>query len=144
MKIREFKIDDYDAVYALWRGTPGIGLNDIDDSREGIARYLKRNPNACFVAEAENGSVSGVIMCGHDGRRGFIYHTRVADEYRRNGVGTRLVEAALDALKAEGITKAALVVFGSNAGGNAFWEHMGFTARPDLNYRNKSLLERRE
>ena len=141
MKIREFKIDDYDAVYALWLRTAGMGLNNIDDSREGIYKYLKRNPNTCFVADAEDGGIAGVIMCGHDGRRGFIHHTCVADEYQRNGIGTLLVEAALSALKSECVSKAALVVFGSNAGGNAFWERMGFTTRPDLNYRNKSLTE---
>ena len=140
MKIREFIIDDYDAVYALWRGSEGMGLNDIDDSREGIARYLRRNPHTSFVAEAED-IIIGVIMCGHDGRRGFIYHTCVAGEHRCNGIGARLAEAALDALKAEGISKAALVVFGQNKEGNDFWEHIGFTMRPDLNYRNKALVD---
>jgi len=139
MKIREFVIDDYDAVYALWRGTEGMGLNDIDDSREGIARYLKRNPHTSFVAEAKD-IIIGVIMCGHDGRRGFIYHTCVACEYRHNGIGARLAEAALEALKDEGISKAALVVFSQNKEGNDFWEHIGFTMRPDLNYRNKALV----
>ncbi|MDR3051877.1 MAG: GNAT family N-acetyltransferase [Oscillospiraceae bacterium] len=142
MKIRKFKIDDYDAVYALWRRTSGMGLNDVDDSREGIARYLKRNPHTCFVADAEDEcGIIGVIMSGHDGRRGFIHHTCVASEIRHSGIGTRLVDAALEALRAEGITKVALVVFGRNGGGNAFWERLGFTARPDLNYRNKALVE---
>lgn len=80
-------------------------------------------------------------MSGHDGRRGFIHHTCVADEIRHNGIGTRLVNTALEALRAEGISKVALVVFGRNEGGNAFWEHLGFTARPDLNYRNKALVK---
>jgi ribosomal protein S18 acetylase RimI-like enzyme len=142
MKIRRFEIGDYDAVYALWRRTAGMGLNDVDDSREGIAKYLRRNPRTCFVADAEDGSgIAGAIMSGHDGRRGFIHHTCVAAEIRRGGVGARLVEAALDALRAEGVSKVALVAFGRNEGGNAFWEHMGFTARPDLNYRNKALVK---
>lgn len=142
MKIREFKIQDYDAVYALWRRTPGMGLNDVDDSREGIDKYLKRNPHTCFVADAEDErGIVGVIMSGHDGRRGFIHHTCVASEIRHNGIGTRLVDAALEALCAEGISKVVLVVFGRNEGGNAFWEHLGFTTRPDLNYRNKALVE---
>ena len=74
MKIREMKITDYNAVYDLWRKTPGMGLNDIDDSREGIDRYLKRNPRTCFVAEFDSETV-GVILAGHDGRRGYIPHT---------------------------------------------------------------------
>ena len=140
MKIRKFKITDYDEVYALWRRTPGMGLNDVDDSREGIEKYLKRNPRTTFVAELE-GEIVGVILAGHDGRRGYIHHTCVASELRHNGIGTRLVETALEALKGEGISKVALVVFGRNEGGNAFWEHMGFTTRPDLNYRNRALID---
>ena len=135
-------MDDYDAVYALWLRTAGMGLNNVDDSREGIARYLQRNPCTCFVADTEGeDGVVGVIMSGHDGRRGFIYHTSVASEFRHKGVGTRLVETALAALRAEGISKVALVVFGHNENGNAFWERMGFTTRPNLTYRNKALTD---
>ncbi|MDR0812823.1 MAG: GNAT family N-acetyltransferase [Oscillospiraceae bacterium] len=140
MTIRQIKITDYDAVLSLWRRTPGVGLNDIDDSRDGLSRYLERNPRTCFVAkgQGQNG-IAGVIMSGHDGRRGFIYHTCVDEAYRGNKIGTRLVEAALGALSAEGISKTALVVFGSNELGNAFWESVGFTPRTDLVYRNKAL-----
>src|SRR5690606_11781284 len=106
-------IDDYDSVYNLWMNTPGIGLNDLDDSREGIERYLKRNPKTCFVAEKDN-KIIGTILCGNDGRRGFIYHAAVSPEERNNGVGSALVEAALNALKKEGINKVALVVFSDN------------------------------
>ena len=140
MKIRKMKIADYDAVYALWRKTPGMGLNDIDDSREGIEKYLKRNPRTCFVAVLD-GELVGVILAGDDGRRGYIHHTCVIPEYWNNQIGTRLVETALDALCAEGITKVGLVVFERNERGNGFWERMGFTARPDLVYRNKALTE---
>lgn len=81
MKIRLMNIEDYEQIYSLWVNTPGMGLNNLDDSREGIERYLKRNPNTCFVAE-EKGTIIGVIISGHDGRRGFIYHTTVAVDYR--------------------------------------------------------------
>lgn len=77
MQIRKMTIDDYDSLYELWIHTPGMGLNDVDDSREGISRYLERNPKTCFVAE-ENGRLLGGILSGHDGRRGYIYHTAVA------------------------------------------------------------------
>ena len=140
MVIRNFKAEDYDAVYSLWIRTPGMGLNDIDDSRAGIEKYLKRNPRTSFVAEADD-EIVGVIMAGHDGRRGFIHHTCVANELRHRGIGARLVEASLDALKNEGVNKVALLVFKQNGGGDAFWEHMGFTSRPDLNYRNKALVD---
>ncbi|MCL2153109.1 MAG: GNAT family N-acetyltransferase [Oscillospiraceae bacterium] len=138
MKIRRMKITDYDAVYDLWRKTPGMGLNDIDDSREGIERYLKRNPRTCFIAE-HDGETVGVILAGHDGRRGYIYHACVAAPYWNNQIGTQLVDAAIDALSKEGIIKAALVVFEHNERGNGFWERIGFTTRPDLVYRNKEI-----
>ena len=140
MMIRIMTIDDYERVYALWLSCKGMGLNDLDDTREGIGRYLARNPKTCFVAEAD-GAILGVILAGHDGRRGYIYHTAVSPDHRHAGIATQLVEAAVDALKAEGINKSALVVFSRNADGNAFWERMGFTVREDLVYRNRTLCE---
>lgn len=140
MNIRIMRIEDYDAVYALWLSCAGMGLNDYDDSREGIARFLRRNPAASFVAE-EAGQIIGVILAGHDGRRGYIYHTAVHPQYRARGVASRLIGEAIGALEKEGIAKAALVVFDRNEAGNAFWEKMGFTRREDLVYRNRSLRE---
>ena len=137
--IRPMTIADYDAAYAIWIACQN-GLNNLDDSREGIAKYLERNPNTSFIAE-ENGAAAGVILCGHDGRRGYIQHMSVDPAYRRRGIAKRLVDRALAALKAEGIHKAALVAFKKNAGGNAFWEALGFTLREDLNYRNLTLTE---
>ena len=136
--IRIMTPDDYDAVHACWMACTCMGLNTIDDSREGIIRYLERNPNTCFVDEQE-GTITGAILAGHDGRRGYIYHTAVNPAYRHQGIGTALVNAALHALANEGIIKVALVVFSRNDAGNAFWERLGFTARGDLTYRNKAL-----
>lgn len=133
-------VQDYDAVYRLWLSCKGMGLNDVDDSREGIARFLQRNPDTCFVSEIHDELV-GVIMAGHDGRRGYIYHTAVHPCHRKQGIGSALVQASLEALKHIGISKVALVAFERNAAGNAFWERQGFTLRTDLAYRNKSLVE---
>ena len=102
MTIRTMDIEDYEKVYDLWIHTEGMGLNTTEDSREGINKYLLRNPNTCFVAE-DNGKLVGVIMGGHDGRRGFIHHTTVRQEYRGRGIGKRLVDSAMKALEAEGI-----------------------------------------
>ena len=140
MTIRAMTIADYDAVYALWLSCKGMGLNNLDDSRDGIERFLNRNPETCFVAE-KDGSVVGVIIAGNDGRRGYIYHTAVNPDYRRQGIAKQLVDAALETLKKLGISKAALVVFDRNSDGNAFWENAGFTVRDDLVYRNKTLTE---
>lgn len=138
--IRIMNIDDYEKVYDLWIHTEGMGLNEADDSKEGIQKYLIRNPTTCFVAE-ENGEMIGAIMSGHDGRRGYIYHTTVKEEYRGRGIGKSLVESTMTALEQEGIHKAALVAFEKNISGNAFWENIGFTVRDDLVYRNKNIHE---
>ena len=131
---------DYDKVYALWMSCKNMGFNNLDDSREGIEKYLRRNPTTCFVAE-EEGQIIGVILSGHDGRRGFIHHMAVGEQYRRRGIATVLVDMALAALKEEGIHKVALLVFTRNEAGNAFWESKGFSARTDLTYRNLALTE---
>lgn len=140
MTIRNMTANDYDKVYNLWINTPGMGLNSVDDSKEGIEKYLKRNPTTCFVAE-ENDNIVGVILSGHDGRRGYIHHTAVSSDFRNQGIGRRLVEHAIEALKSEGIIKVALVVFAKNELGNGFWEKVGFEVREDLYYRNKSIVE---
>ena len=121
--IRLMTIDDYEKVYALWMSCKNMGFNNLDDSREGIDKYLKRNPTSCFVA-VKGEDVVGVVLSGHDGRRGFIHHM-----------------AALSALEAEGINKVALLVFNHNDAGNAFWEKQGFTVRDDVTYRNRVLTE---
>ncbi|MBR2524291.1 MAG: GNAT family N-acetyltransferase [Clostridiales bacterium] len=136
---RLMTIDDYQQAYALWL-LCGNGLNDKDDSRKGIDKYLRRNPNTSFVATCDD-KVVGVILCGHDGRRGIIQHACVSPDHRRSGIGARLVELALESLKAEGINKVLLVAFKKNEGGNRFWESMGFPLREDLNYRNRALTE---
>ena len=124
MTIRLMTINDYEQVYALWLGTPNMGLNNLDDSKDGITKYLARNPNTCFIAE-KDGKIIGVILSGHDGRRGYIHHTAVDGREQRGGVGTALVAAAMSALEREGISKVALVVFSKNKKGNDFWEKQG-------------------
>jgi len=140
MVIRPMVMEDYDAVYALWIATPGMGLNSIDDSRDGIGKYLERNPGFSFVA-TEGETLVGVILCGHDGRRGVIHHTAVEPGYRGRGLGRALAEAAFAALRGAGVTKAWLVVKKSNAPGNAFWARMGFEDRTDLTFRGVTLDE---
>lgn len=143
MTIRTMTMADYDGVYQLWLNTPGMGLNTTDDSPAGIAKYLRRNPDTCFVAE-ENEAIIGVIMAGHDGRRGYIYHTAVERTHRGQGIARKLADCAMAALEREGIHKVALVAFKRNETGNGFWERIGFEERNDLVYRNKSIhvLER--
>ncbi len=138
--IKQVTIEDYDAIYELWNSTEQSrrALNPVDDSREGIERYLKRNPNTCFAAVAD-GRIIGVILTGHDGRRAIVHHMCVHPDYRRKGIAAKLVSVAEEALKKEGIQKIFGLVFKDNDPANAFWEEQGYSLRTNLNYRNKSL-----
>ena len=139
----EYKVmtaSDYDGVYELWTNTPGMGINSTDDSREGVEKYIKRNPTTSFVALVE-GKIVGVILAGHDGRRGFIQHLAVLPEFRKHGIASVLVGRAMNALEEEGIHKVALLAFKKNELGNAFWDKMEFKVREDVYYRNKNIHE---
>lgn len=140
MKIRIMSIEDYSEVYSLWLSCKGMGLNSLDDSKNGIEKFLSRNPDTCFVAEIDK-RIVGSILAGNDGRRGYIYHTAVSPQYQKQGIGSRLVDTAIEALKKSGINKIALVVFDKNNSGNIFWKKQGFTKRNDLVYRNKTINE---
>ena len=148
VSIRQVTIEDYDGIYELWNSTEQSkrALNPVDDSREGLERYLKRNPTTCFLAEVKDGTgdapnVAGVILTYHDGRRALIHHMCVHPSYRREGIASQLVQKAEEALRKEGITKIIGFVFKNNDVANAFWEKQGYTLRTNLNYRNKSLNE---
>jgi ribosomal protein S18 acetylase RimI-like enzyme len=138
--VRVMKIEDYDQIYALWSKIKGFGIRSIDDSREGIERFLKRNPTTSVVAE-EDGKIVGAILCGHDGRRGCFYHVCVDEEYRMRGIGKSMVVFAMEALKEEKINKVSLIAFTKNDIGNTFWKEIGWTKREDLNYYDFTLNE---
>ena len=138
--IRRMTIEDYDDVHALWMKIKGFGIRSIDDSREGVERFLKRNPTTSVVA-LEDGKVVGSILCGHDGRRGCLYHVCVDEAYRMHGIGRGMVVKAMEELKAEHINKVSLIAFTKNDIGNAFWKEIGWTKREDLNYYEFTLNE---
>ena len=140
MKIRQMKIEDYEEVYHLWKRIRGFGIRSMDDSREGVERFLKRNPTTSVVAE-ENGKIVGAILCGHDGRRGCLCHVCVDEAYRRHGIGKDMVVYAMKALQDEKINKVSLIAFTQNDIGNAFWNTIGWTERLDLNYYDFTLNE---
>ncbi|MCL2194804.1 MAG: GNAT family N-acetyltransferase [Oscillospiraceae bacterium] len=131
MTIRLMTIDDYDDVYALWASLPGIGLHGYEDSHEGMDYYLRRNPASCFVAES-GGEIVGAVLCGNDGRRGYINHLAVAQQHQSKGIGKALLNACLAAMREEKITKCAIAVFRNNDAGNAFWDSMGITRREEV------------
>ena len=95
--VRSMQIEDYDQVYALWMTIHGFSIRTIDDSREGVERFLKRNPGISVVAEMD-GRVVGAILCGHDGRRGCLYHVCVHEDYRMHGIGRAMVVHCMNAV----------------------------------------------
>lgn len=133
IEIRTMTIDDYQGVKDLWMTIKGFAIRSIDDSYEGVERFIKRNPTTSVVA-IDEGEVVGAILCGHDGRRGCLYHVCVREDYRRRGIGKSMVVHCMNALKAEKISKVSLIAFSSNDIGNAFWNEIGWTRRLDLNY----------
>lgn len=141
MTIREMKIEDYEQVYELWLTIRGFGIRSVDDSKEGIERFLQWNPGLSTVAE-KDGQIIGAILCGSDGRRGCLYHVCVHQAHRRSGVGKQMVVRCMEKLKNLKINKVSLIAFTENDIGNAFWKEMGWTKREDLNYYDFTLNEK--
>lgn len=140
IQIRPMTMNDYDAVFEMWKSISGFGIRSIDDSREGIERFLHRNPDLSVVA-IHQGNVIGGILCGHDGRRGCLYHVCVLPEYRKLGIGQKMVEICKDSLKKEGVNKMNLIAFKTNVVGNQFWQKLHWKFREDCNYYEENLNE---
>jgi len=139
-KIRKMKVDDYKAMIKLWESTEGVGINEYDDSKKGIKKFLKRNPKTCFVAETAEKEIIGTIMGGYDGRRGLIYHLMVKAEYRNKGFGKKLLDRVEKAFVKNGIMKTYIVTFVTNETGNKFWENNGYSIRDTLNFMSKKIV----
>jgi ribosomal protein S18 acetylase RimI-like enzyme len=121
---REFVIGDYDQAVALWREEEGVEICE-GDSREEISEYLKRNPGLSRVAEA-SGEIVGAVLCGHDGRRGWIYHLAVAPQHRGRGIGKILLDDCVCGLRDAGLKRAIILVAGDNPAGHGFWLRNGW------------------
>jgi N-acetylglutamate synthase len=135
--IRPMREADYENAVALWGTTAGVGLNEADH-RENICRYLARNPELSQVAEVK-GHFAGAVLCGHDGRRGYMHHLAVASDFRRNGIGQSLVEECAARLAREGIGRCHLFVYPDNEQGLMFWRRMGFEQRHDIQICSRDL-----
>ena len=137
ISLSEMAISDYDRVLALWQKTHGLGLSDAD-SREEIGGFLKRNPGLCFICK-EGELLIGTILCGHDGRRGYIYHLAVDEAYRKKGIGRQLTQKSLDALQRIGIAKCHLFVYRNNEEAELFYDRMGWQKRTTLDIFSKDV-----
>jgi putative acetyltransferase len=135
-RLRPLRLADYDAVASLWKRTEGIGLNE-SDTRAAIGGFLRRNPGLSTVAVAGD-RIVGAILCGHDGRRGYLHHLAVARAWRQRGLGRALVARSLEGLRAAGIPKCNLFLFADNTAGRAFWRRLGWAVRSDLRLVQKS------
>jgi putative acetyltransferase len=131
-------IDDFDEVHRLWDKTEGVGLNE-SDSNPKIRAYLKRNPGMSFVARRGT-EIVGAVLCGHDGRRGYLQHLTVAKMHRRNGIGRDLVAACFSKLAETGILKCNIFVYADNGEGKLFWKHQGWVERKDLLLMQKAVM----
>ena len=138
-QIRVMTLDDYEGVYKLWMSIHGFAIRSVDDSRVEV--FLKRNPTTSVVA-VEDGKIVGAILCGHDGRRGCLYHVCVHEDYRMRGIGKAMVVFCMKALREEKINKVSLIAFTTNDIGNKFWHQIGWTKREDLNYYDFTLNEK--
>jgi N-acetylglutamate synthase len=136
-QIEAMKLSDFAVVSRLWRNSEGIGLNE-SDTRANIAIYLKRNPRMSFVAR-KGRTIVGAVLCGHDGRRGYLHHLAVAKNHRNNGIGNKLIEASFLALARAGITQCNIYLFNNNTEGEAFWLHNGWSKRTDLQMLQKAV-----
>ena len=136
--IRPFAIEDYPIVVTLWRETEGLGLTE-SDSEEAIGLYLQRNPGMSAVAVSPSGDLLGAVLCGHDGRRGYLHHLAVAPPHRNRGIASRLVDGCFERLATVGIQKCNVFLLRGNETGAAFWEHAGWSHRDDLRVFQKAI-----
>jgi ribosomal protein S18 acetylase RimI-like enzyme len=135
--IREFTMADYQSAYALWKGSEGIGLSQADEP-QNVARFLSRNPGLSFVAE-EEGRIVGAVLCGNDGRRGFLHHLAVEKGRRRSGIGRDLVERCISTLAAAGLRKCHIFVLADNVEGQRFWRTTGWEERTTLKVMSRDV-----
>jgi len=137
VQIRKMTIKDYAAAYALWQNLPGIGLSSAD-KEDALCAFLAKNPETCLVAE-DAGRLVGTVLGGSDGRRGYLYHLAVHPAYQKQGLGKRLAQASLDALRAQGIEKCHIFVLADNQEGLKFWQNTGWELREDILILSRSL-----
>ena len=136
--IREFQPADYPAALTLWQSSEGVGLNE-SDTQPAISSFLTRNPGLSAVAITDSGTLIGAVLCGHDGRRGYLHHLAVAKSHRRQGIGHALLHHCFTALANNNIPKCNIFLYSDNLPGQAFWLHNGWQIRETLRLVQKSV-----
>ena len=138
ISISPFSIDAYEKIMDLWTQSRGVGLSKAD-SKESIRAYLERNPGLSLIAKDPEGNIVGAVLCGHDGRRGYIHHLAVHPNCRRQGIGRSLIRECLSRLHEVGIQKCHLFIFKENKEGAEFWKYLGWTDRKDIGVMSKDI-----
>jgi ribosomal protein S18 acetylase RimI-like enzyme len=137
VEIRIMKAKDYSGAFSLWHSLPGLGISSAD-KEDAIQQFLKKNPETCFVAQ-DGEKIIGTVLGGSDGRRGYLYHLAVHEEYQHLGLGKQLLEKCLESLKAQGLQKCHIFVINSNLAGLKFWQKVGWLLRKDILVLSKDL-----
>ncbi len=138
-RIRRMQPEDYEQAYALWLRTPGMHLHSLNNTYGGIALLLSKNPSSCFVAVDDDDNVVATALSATDGRKGYLYHVAVDEQWRGRGLGTTLVNRIYDVFKAVGIIKIGILVVADNIEGQEFWKRRGWNTRPDVVYLDYDL-----
>lgn len=138
MRYRVMQLEDYDSVLALWKSIEGFYIYQVDDSFEGLRKFLQRNPYTNTIAE-HNNQIIGSVLCGYDGRCAYFYHVCVRKEYRHQNIGKHMVEHTIESLRKEGATHINLIAFKTNEIGNLFWHDLGWSLRDDANLYSYTL-----
>ena len=132
MQLRVMAIQDYEKIKALWKSIDGFYIRSIDDSLEGMQKFLAKNPHTNVVA-LQNDEIIGTILCGYDGRCAYFYHVCVKKEYRHKKIGKSMVDFVIKSLEKEGATHINLVAFKTNEVGNLFWHEVGWNLKDNVN-----------
>ena len=130
IEIKRMTISDYDEVIKLWESNENIGLS-TSDSKHKIENFLVHNKDMSFIAKTSN-NIIGAVLCGTDGRRGYIHHLTVNKKYQKQGIGKKLVNKCIDNIRELGLEKIHIFVFKENIEGQKFWQKMGWKSRDDL------------
>jgi N-acetylglutamate synthase len=138
VRLLPFTMESFADVISLWKKSEGVALSDAD-SESNIRKYVERNPGMSFIAAEDRDLIIGAVLCGHDGRRGYIHHLAVKPAFRRRGVGRRLIEACLYSLRAAGITKCHIFLLNENEKGLEFWRRIGWTPRTDVRIVSRTI-----
>lgn len=137
ISIHEMSVNHVDAALDLWQHIQGMGLSSADEP-QALARFLQQNPGLSYIAE-DDGRLVGTCLCGSDGRRGYLYHLAVTPEWRRQKLGSQLVDRVFAALRQQEIHKCHIMVYGTNETGLKFWQQDGWVRRPEIVLMSKDV-----